>query len=171
MLIRQLRYLPVMGLLSLVGTPALSSTEVEFRGTLIEAGCQIATGSETQEITFPALSPAWFTQHPRSEPQPFTVSLTNCDPEAGATVFITFENQAAPDFPDLYAVTGDAGGIAIALETAEGDTLKNGEKKTLGEITAEEPQFSFNAFVQRLTATGITPGNFTSLVNFLVEYD
>lgn len=166
-----IRHLLLQGLLLLGTYSTQASTEVEFHGSLIEAGCQIDAGSEAQEITFPALSPAWFSQHLRGEPQLFKVSLTKCNPESGATVFIKFENQPNPDFPDLFSITGEASGIAIALETVEGETLKNGEKRMLGAIAAEEQDFSFNAFVQRLTATGITPGNFTSLVNFLVEYD
>lgn len=171
MMIGKLIYLPLLYLFTQAIIPAFSSTEVKFRGTLIEAGCQISSESEAQEISFPALSPAWFSQHPRSEPRQFNVLLTNCTPESGTTVFITFENQSDPDFPDLFSVTGEASGIAIALETAGGSPLRNGEKRTLGTITAEEQEFSFNAFIQRLTATDITPGNFTSLVNFLVEYD
>lgn len=167
----QLRCLPLLCLFTLIITQVRASTEVQFRGTLIEAGCQIAAESESQEVTFPALSPAWFTQHLRSEPQSFNVSLTNCDAEAGTTIFITFENQPDTRYPDLFSVTGEASGIAIALETAGGEPLKNGEKKTLETVTTEEPVFSFNAFVQRQTTAGITPGNFTSLVNFLVEYD
>jgi type 1 fimbria pilin len=157
--------------LTSVSLPLWAETTVEFKGTLVADPCQVATDSEEQWVNFGEIPSKTFIQQKRSSPKKFQIHLTECDLSLGNSVFFTFLGATEPTQPGTFAVTGEAEGIAIALEDDEGTEIVNGKAMVAKAITGEDVWYDFRAFVQSTGYETVKEGEFESVVTFSLEYE
>ncbi|WP_312927794.1 fimbrial protein [Pseudescherichia sp.] len=145
-----------------------AETTVEYSGTLIADPCVVDTGSEDQTIDFGNVVKKTFINHTRSSAEAFRIRLIECDLTAGNNVAVTFNGTEAGDQP---AVTGDARGVAIALEDGRGNPVKPALAMKPVPLSGEETILDYRAFVQSSDYSTVREGAFESVVSFTLEYD
>ena len=75
------------------------------------------------------------------------------------------------DQPGLFAVTGTAGGIAIAIEDADGTPVLPNTAMRPAALTAGDTHLNFQAFVSAPVHSRVREGDFECVTTFLLEYD
>ncbi|WP_318373709.1 fimbrial protein [Enterobacter sp.] len=165
---------PVVSLViasALFSTVVGADTTIEYSGTLIADPCVVDTGSEDQIVDFGTVVKKTFINHTRSVAEPFRIRLLECDLTAGNNVAVTFNGTEASDQPNTFAVTGEAQGIAIALEDSDGNAVKPAATMKPVPLTGEETILNYRAFVQSSDYSNVREGAFESVVSFTLEYD
>ncbi|WP_024547672.1 fimbrial protein [Siccibacter turicensis] len=155
----------------IVSLGGLADTNVEYSGTLIADPCVVDTGSEDQTVDFGTVVKKTFSNHTRSIAEPFRIRLIECDLTAGNNVAVTFNGTEANDQPGAFAVTGDAQGVAIALEDSDGNAVEPAKTMKPVPLTGEETILNYRAFVQSSDYSNVREGAFESVVSFTLEYD
>ena len=75
------------------------------------------------------------------------------------------------DQPGLFAVTGTAGGIAIAVEDADGTPVLPNTAMRPATLTTGDTNLNFQAFVSAPVHSRVREGDFECVTTFLLEYD
>lgn len=151
--------------------PLCAETNVEFKGVLVADPCQVAMDSEDQRVDFDVIPSKTFIKQNRSSPRRFQIHLTDCDLSLGSAVFFTFTGAEEVTQPGTFAVTGEAQGIAIALEDDAGTAIENGRAMSAKAITGEDVWYDFRAYVQSTGYDTVKEGDFESVVTFSLEYE
>lgn len=119
----------LLGLMS--ATPALAenTTNVYFKGEIVESACGLSPDSIDQTIELGQQPTHIFkAKGDRSTPVPFRVKLTDCDPSVSSNAEFTFVSN--PDATgDLFSVDGGATGIGVRI-------LHNGNPVNNGDVAA-----------------------------------
>ena len=157
--------------LLIMSSVALADTDLLFDGTLVSDPCIVDTGSEEQIIQMGTIGAKTFINHERSAPKNFKITLLECDLTLGTTLGITFSGKEDNDQLGTFAVTGDAKGIAIALEDADGKGIKPGTALKPVQLQEGETVLNFTAFVQGLDFSKVKEGSFESKAVFFLEYE
>jgi type 1 fimbria pilin len=147
------------------------SGQITFNGSIIDSPCSIHAGDDSQIVELGQVSSALLTAGKESAPQSFTLRLENCAITTKDTVTATFTGTASAADSESLGLTGSAGGAHILMET------DNGTKVKLNVPTAEQTLIDGNntlGFSARLkpdsASATITPGSFTSVTNFVLNY-
>ncbi len=159
-------------LFALTGTPcAYADTEVNFSGILVADPCELHVDSEEQIVDFRNVPSKTFIKYPRSERERFAIHLTECDLSLGETVTITFMGTEDAMQPGLFAVTGTAKGIAIAVEDTNGTPVLPNVPMRASVLTAGNTFLNFEAFISAPVHSRVREGDFESVTTFRLEYD
>lgn len=158
-------------LLTMLNAVAVADTDLQFRGTLIADPCIVSTDSDEQEVDMGTIASKTFINHPRSVPKSFRIHLLGCDLSLGSTVSVTFSGTEDGDQPGTFAVTGEAKGIAIALEDEEGKAIAPGTELKPMQLEAGNTWMNFIAYVQGLNYSKVKEGPFESRAIFFLEYE
>lgn len=150
---------------------ALADTDLQFKGVLISNPCNIDTESEEQVVEMGVIGAKTFINHHRSAPKIFKVILKECDLSLGKTVSVMFEGNEDDDQPGTFAVTGDAGGISIALEDTDGRPIKPGVEMNPVPLKEGEMVLNYTAYVQNLDFSKVKEGAFVSKAVFFIDYE
>lgn len=161
----------VASLLCLVGGKAFSDTILEFGGTLVADPCILFTDSEHQVVDFGPIAAKSFINHSRSRAQSFVIKLAECDLSMGNSVQMTFFGEEDSEQPGTFAVTGDAAGIAIALEDSQAKPVTPGKATTSVALNNGDTQLNYRAYIQANDFDNIKVGEFTTTVVFSMEYE
>ncbi|NDJ55800.1 type 1 fimbrial protein [Enterobacteriaceae bacterium 4M9] len=152
--------------------PARASVDINYRGTLVADACQLSTDSAEQTIEFPDISVSAFKRNPRSAPKKFALTLLECDLTAGNLVNVTFNGQESREQPGTFAMTeGNSEGVAIALESEDGEAVKPSVAMRPNTLVQGRNVLSFRAYIQGNDYAAIKEGQFSSSVNFVLEYE
>lgn len=116
----------LFGLISTKSAFAENTTNVYFKGEIVESACGLSPDSLNQTIELG--------QHPthkfqekgdRSTPVPFRIKLTDCDTDVAKTAEFKFESN--PDTTgELFNVEGGAAGIGVRI-LHNGNPINNGD--------------------------------------------
>ncbi len=159
-------------MLLLTGTVAThADTDVYFSGNLIADPCELHVDSEDQIVDFRNVPSKTFIQYHRSERERFSIWLTECDLSLGDTVTVTFIGSEDIYQPGLFAVTGTAAGIAIALEDESGTPVKPNVPMRPSALVAGDTFLNFQAFISAPVHSRVREGDFECITTFLLEYD
>lgn len=150
---------------------AMSDTDLQFKGVLISDPCIVDTDSEEQVVEMGTIAAKTFINHQRSAPKNFKILLKECDLSLGNTVSVTFDGKEDNDQPGTFAVTGDASGIAIALEEIDGKSIKPGAELRPVQLEQGETVLNYVAYVQGTDFSKVKEGAFESKAVFFLEYD
>lgn len=146
--------------------------KVTFTGSIIDAPCSIDSNSIDQTIEMGAVSNVSLADGGSSTPKPFEVRLENCSLTTAKTVKTTFNGTAGS--AGLLAITG-ASGAGIALSEGNGTAVVLGTA-TAGQLLSVGTTDATLSFRASLKGNGgavstIIPGEFSSVVNFLLTYN
>ncbi len=159
-------------LFALAETPrAYADTDVNFSGILVADPCELHVDSEDQIVDFRNVPSKTFIKYPRSERERFAIQLTECDLSLGETVTITFMGTEDAAQPGLFAVTGAAKGIAIAVEDANGTPVLPNVPMRPAALTAGNTFLNFQAFISAPVHSRVQEGDFETVTTFRLEYD
>ena len=150
---------------------AVAETQLQFKGVLISDPCIVDTESEEQIVEMGSISAKTFISNPRSAPKNFKILLKECDLSLGNTVSLTFRGKEDNDQPGTFAVTGDASGIAIALEETDGNPIKPGVELKPVQLNDSESILNYVAYVQSSDLNKLKEGAFESKAVFFLEYE
>jgi type 1 fimbria pilin len=150
---------------------AMADTDVQFRGTLISDPCLVETDPDGQTVDMGTIGAKTFMTHPRSAPKNFSIHLTECDLSLGNTVSVMFNGTEDGEQSGTFAVTGDAKGVAIALEDKEGTAIKPGSAMKAVPLTEGDTWLNYVAYVQGTDYSKVKEGAFESKAIFFLEYE
>jgi len=148
-----------------------ADTDVHFSGNLIADPCELHVDSEDQIVDFRNVPSKTFMKYPRSERERFSIWLTECDLSLGDTVTVTFMGTEDSAQPGLFAVTGTASGIAIALEDENGVPVKPNVPMRPAALKEGDTFLNFQAFISAPVHGLVREGDFECVTTFLLEYD
>lgn len=146
---------------------------VNFKGSIVDAPCSIAPESLNQTVDLGAVSNVALAQQGKSIPRDFSIKLEQCDFTNGKNkVTTTFTGVSSPEDTDLLAINGTASGAGIGMTTYNKNVIKLGQATDEFTLTGPSPELQFQAFLQGGKANAvIVPGEFTSTVNFELNYN
>ncbi|KGM28655.1 hypothetical protein KS18_06325 [Photorhabdus luminescens] len=157
----------VLGIFSSFNALSYDGT-IRFRGTILENGCTISSGSKgVQEVNFGKIPKERFknTTGTIVASQLFRIDLTNCP---GSDIDIQFFGTPNSDDRNLYS--SNVSGVGIQLTKDDNTTKINANTKISGyAITKGRASIPLIAKLQS-TNTTIGDGDISSDVNFTLIY-
>ncbi|MDM3379287.1 type 1 fimbrial protein [Citrobacter sp. Cb003] len=160
----------MLALLVSVSPLTQADTDVEFSGILVADPCEVHPDSLDQIVDFRNIPSKTFINHDRPAPKRFSIRLKECDLTLGTEVSVTFKGTEDIDQTGMFAVTGTAKGIAIALESASGEIIKPGVAMQPAGLVTGDTQLNYLAYVSGPDHSKVREGDFESTVFFFLEY-
>ncbi|EHR8245444.1 type 1 fimbrial protein [Escherichia coli] len=170
-------------LLSVIFLPVSGfSSELGFKGNLLDRPCQIDPAETSREVTFMDTAARLYYSWPgKSYEEKFRVKLINCHASTmGKFVKLTFSGTEETALPGYLQVTGgNRGRLGIGIIDTDGSSLLKlnqvhnhgqGNKVETNSIT-----LNFKAFVQAtpeaIRNKTVQPGDYSSTVTFGLLYE
>lgn len=160
-----------LGMTSMAHADDVGHGKVKFSGSIIDAPCSIAPGSEDQTVPLGQISRSLLSGGGHSKAEQFSIELQNCAVEEGKNkVQVTFGGLQAGENKSLLAINGSATGAGVAI-TQEGIPIELGKATKIQSVTEGNTTLSFAAYVQGSGASeDITEGEFQSEASFILTY-
>lgn len=159
------------------GSQAASDNNVHMVGTLVAEPCMIPAGEEDIPLEFGTVIDKYLYENQRTKSEKFEIHLTECDPAIAKTVKVTFIGVESTALPGLLGLDAgsDAAGVAIGLETEDGNALPLNQATTATTLVAGENILRYRANVQgepdALANRSIGRGEFTATATFNLAYE
>lgn len=149
-----------------------NTTNVYFKGEIVESACGLSPDSIDQTIQLGQHPTHIFkAQGDRSTPVPFNITLTDCDTNVSQTAEFTFLSN--PDATGkLFSVEGGASGVGVRI-LHNGQPIDNGEIAGTSVLADGTNIASFSAAYEAnvdVAATPVTAGNAESWALLRVSY-
>ncbi|NIG87617.1 type 1 fimbrial protein [Serratia symbiotica] len=138
-----------MLLLTVTGAQAV---DIRLHGELVEGPCVVNINYADQRVVFGVMSAHDFYSRPRGHVKKFDILLEHCDLSFGNTVEITFDGEEDPQQPGLLAISGSAQGVAIGLETQQGEVLSLNRDMARFNLLPGDTRLSLQAYYRRIRA-------------------
>ncbi|WP_419181559.1 fimbrial protein, partial [Providencia rettgeri] len=94
------------------------------------------------------------------------ITLNDCDISISKFVKFTFHGDKFSDNEELFAVTGEAKGIAIKLISEDGDNISPDVPMSDIELSSGTNQLNIEAMLVGYDLSKISTGSFSSVVTF-----
>nr|WP_249106016.1 fimbrial protein [Serratia marcescens] len=150
---------------------------MSFHGILTESQpCTINDGENIQ-LDFGTVIDKYLYLNGRTNSKPFQLHLIDCDTSLANTLKMTLSGTESIVLPGLLAPDGSsqARGIAIGLETQDGQSLALNQQGRGQEITDGNNTIILQAYIkgepEAITNKAIKKGMFTAVATFELEYD
>lgn len=157
------------------GTPSTltpSNGKIEFTGSLVNSACGLAPESSPVKVDFGEIPTSQLQGDQRVGSKHAKIVLQGCDSTVATTATVTY-TPATEDInvPSLAAIVSDtAKGAGIGLVDSGDQDVKWGEATSPVQITDGTTNIDFVAYLQNDKSDTVTPGAFTSTINFQVDY-
>ncbi len=126
-------------------------------------------------MAFDTLAARYFYSHPRSNVKKFDILLEQCDLSLGKTVELSFSGEEDKTQPGLLAISGEAKGIAIGLETEQGEPLDINRGKARFVLQSGNTLLSLQAYLQaakeNIEQQSVQEGQFSAIATFNLNYN
>lgn len=165
------------GLLNTVLAAQKPEVSVQYRGNLVAEPCTLLPEDENILLDFGTVIDKYLYLNTRTHSKPFQLHLIDCDISLGKTVKMTFSGTESVTLPGLLALDGgsEASGVAIGLETEDGQALALNQQSRGQEISDGNNTLSLQAYVkgepEAITNRTIERGMFTAVATFSLEYE
>ncbi|MBC3211562.1 fimbrial protein [Serratia fonticola] len=163
--------------LLLCSPPVMAVKNMRLHGALVAEPCVIPPGDETVVLDFDTVFDKYLYMNTRTHGQAFKLHLAQCDLSLGKTVRVTFSGNESAALPGLLALNGasQASGIAIGMETAQGEPLPINQQGKAQALVSGTNTLTAQAYVQgepdALKYKTIERGPFSAVVTFSLEYE
>ncbi|WP_250633757.1 fimbrial protein [Pinirhizobacter soli] len=155
------------------GSTGASAQSVEFNltGTIQEPTCDWSLGSDERKVL---LAPIGSKELPASGAARFTdfsLSLEKCSSSTTQARF-TFTGTSEPKAPPRFQNTGDATGVAVELQSADGTTVgANGVGNVRTQaVTGGAAELKLRAGYWRILGEPVVAGSVAAVAAVTVEY-
>lgn len=148
------------------------SGTISFEGEILEAACSIKPGNSDQTISLGEIAKSQLATGGLSHPETFRIELTGCSTSAltDKTVSATFTGAASADVTGALGITGTAKGAGIMLLDGSGTAVPLGSSTKVQTLQNGDNTLGFAAYLQGKATGDITPGNFSAVTNFALNY-
>jgi type 1 fimbria pilin len=169
--------LSVASVLNTALAATVPDVSVFYRGNLVAEPCTLLPGDENILLDFGTVIDKYLYLNTRTHSKPFQLHLIDCDTSLGETVKMTFSGIESVALPGLLALDAgsEAKGVAIGLETRDGQALALNQQSRGQEISEGNNIITLLAYVQgepdAITNKTIERGMFTAVATFLLEYE
>ncbi|MGY3913514.1 fimbrial protein [Aeromonas piscicola] len=142
---------------------------VNFKGSVIDTPCYLATASEEQTVDLGVVSTGQLDAEGEGTAKPFNVQLLGCNTATLKTVAFEFHGQSGDATDTALLTGGEAKGIAVAM-------MKDGAPIKLGEAIADidlqdgTNDIGFEAKVVK-GVDDVVPGDYTATTDFKLTYN
>ncbi|WON78397.1 fimbrial protein [Serratia sp. UGAL515B_01] len=168
-------FCPRLVLLFMLLPVCAKAVELKVYGDLVSEPCEVNLKTSELLVEFYSIASRSFYLYPRSNPQRFEIALENCDIDLAKTVSVSFSGDEDPLQPGLLAVTGKAEGIAIGLETEQGEQLEINRGKARFTLQKGSTLLNLRAYLQaskeNIEKHTIKEGEFNAVATFNLTYD
>ncbi|KEM48046.1 pap fimbrial major pilin protein [Escherichia coli 6-319-05_S4_C3] len=160
------------------GAQANGQGVVNFKGTVIDAPCGIASGSADQTIDFGQISKAHLTGDGTSVKKDLDIKLVNCSlakpnttpASSFKTVKVAFTGKTVGTQLDELGTTGHTG-TAIVVSEAGGKLVKfDGTAGDASNLKNGDTTLRYSAWVKKATNGTLREGDFSAVANFNLTY-
>lgn len=160
------------------GAQANGQGVVNFKGTVIDAPCGIASGSADQTIDFGQISKAHLEGNGTSVKKDLDIKLVNCslakpntNPASSfKTVTVAFTGTTVGGQLDELGTTGNTG-TAIVVSEAGGKLVKfDGTAGDASNLKEGDTTLRYSTWVKKATNGTLSEGDFSAVANFNLTY-
>ncbi|MBP6345867.1 MAG: fimbrial protein [Neisseriaceae bacterium] len=146
--------------------------QIEFYGDIIDAPCSVNPDSIDQRISMGQISNKELNGGKISQTtRRFEIKLENCSTETLKTVEVMFGGTADTKDSDLLALVGTAQGAGIRLVDSSNTLIKLGQATQPTQLVNGNNTLVFGANLKGSdAAVDVTPGDFTAITTFALEY-
>lgn len=104
---------------------------------------------------------------------PFSIHLVNCtfdtgEPDSAPWQFLQVTFDGADD-DGLFKITGEAGGVALAIESKNGKEIHPGQPLPYTEISTEDIKLDYELRL-KTTHDELKPGAYSSIIKYRIDY-
>ncbi|AIN18958.1 fimbrial family protein [Yersinia rochesterensis] len=161
----------VLGFASVANAADQGQGTVTFNGSIIDAPCSIAAGSDAQTVEMGQISNVALQNGGKSSSHNFQIKLESCDIATLKTVTTTFGGAESAAVAGLLGITGVAEGAGIAIVDGTGLPIKLGTATKPQTLVVGNNTLAFSAYLQGSTVSdAIKPGSFSSVADFTLAY-
>ena len=127
-----------------------AGNNMAFSGRLVAEACALSPESEKVQLNFFAVPDKNLYRDGRTPGRPITLRLLNCDISHGNnSLSIYFDGPESNKLPGFLALDSDGiNGVAIGLETPQGNPLPLKAQNAIGRVTAGANDIQFMAYLQ-----------------------
>lgn len=160
------------------GAQANGQGVVNFKGTVIDAPCGIASGSADQTIDFGQISKADLDGNGTSVKKDLDIKLVNCSlakpntvpASSFKTVTVAFTGTTVGGQLDELGTTGNTG-TAIVVSEAGGKLVKfDGTAGDASNLKEGDTTLRYSTWVKKATNGTLSEGDFSAVANFNLTY-
>ncbi|MEE4412063.1 MULTISPECIES: fimbrial protein [unclassified Serratia (in: enterobacteria)] len=165
------------GLLNTALAAATPDVSVLYRGNLVAEPCTLLPEDENILLDFGTVIDKYLYLNGRTNGKAFQLHLIDCDISLGKTLKMTFNGPESAVLPGLLALDGgsQATGVAIGMETAEGQLLPLNKQTGAYPLTDGNNVISLQAYVrgepEAIKNKAIGRGAFTAIATFVLDYE
>ncbi|HGM5048249.1 fimbrial protein [Serratia ureilytica] len=165
------------GVLNMAQAATNPEVSVLYRGSLVAEPCTLLPEDESILLDFGTVIDKYLYLNARTHSKPFQLRLMDCDIELGNTLKMTFNGTESMPLPGLLALDGSsqAKGIAIGLETQDGQALPLNQQSRGQEITNGNNVITLQAYIKgepdAIANKTIERGIFSAIATFALEYE
>ncbi|MGP3070583.1 fimbrial protein [Serratia nevei] len=166
----------LFAMLSVAPLETAAVDNMRFHGALVAEPCVIPPGEESVKLDFGTVIDKYLYLNQRTHGQSFELNLAECDLSIGKTVSVTFRGAESLALPGLLAPSvGGASGIAIGLETEQGQALPLNQPSGKYQLSGGNTVLQLRAYVQgepdALANRSLGLGVFRATATFQLEYE
>lgn len=154
---------------------AARSADVEIKGRLVFEPCTLSAKSEKISLAFGSIVKNYFYTADRTPSEPFSIELENCDTTIGKEAFVTFRGTESIGLPGLLVPdNGTLPGLAIGIETPEGDPLPLNKTSPAYALSDGATTLNFQGYVQAepdaIKDKTLVTGDLSATATFEISY-
>ncbi|MGT3199028.1 fimbrial protein [Yersinia enterocolitica] len=167
-----------MAMFSFGAHAAGGSGVVNFKGSVIDAPCGIASESADQTIDFGQISKAHLEANGVSVKKNLDIKLVNCtlakpnsQPASSfKTVTVSFTGATIANQDSELGTTGDTG-TAIVVSGADGNLVNfTGTNSATSNLKEGDNTLRYSTWVKKATGGNLKEGDFAAVANFNLTY-
>ena len=157
---------------SAVQAAGAGTGQITFQGEILDSACSISPGSIDQTVSLGQVAKSQLATGGMAPPQAFEIELTGCSLTGltDKTVTAKFTGAESAAVPGALGIVGTAKGAGIMLVDGTGTAVTLGSSTKVQTIQAGDNTMLFGAYLKGQATGAITPGEFTSVTNFALEY-
>jgi len=150
----------------------VGSGQITFQGEILDSACSINPGSSDQTVSLGQVAKSQLETGGMAPPQSFQIELSGCSLTGltDKTVTAKFTGAESAAVPGALGIVGTAKGAGIMLVDGTGTAVTLGSSTKVQTIQAGDNTMLFGAYLKGQATGAITPGEFTSVTNFALEY-
>lgn len=145
---------------------------IHFTGKFIEPTCQWVAGDDNRTVTLDPIDVSQLQKPGAANIKTFSIGLTSCTTGLSMATF-TFSGTPDPTDNLRYQNTGTASGVAIELQSSDGQTIgANGTNNSrTAPIAGGNATLNLQAGYWRLATGTLAPGKVTSVATVTATYN
>ncbi|WP_097335675.1 fimbrial protein [Escherichia coli] len=157
------------------GAQAKGQGVINFKGTVIDAPCGIASGSADQTIDFGQISKAHLDAGGISDQKDLNIQLINCNLANGGnaaykTVKVAFTGTPVNGHNDELGTAGNTGTAIVVSESSGQSVSFDGTPGSTSNLQTGDNTLRYSAWVKKATVGALQEGDFTAVANFNLTY-